>query len=165
MRLGGEKNRCAMRRRNFIRLIGGAALWPFVARAQQPGKIHRIGFLTTASGPVPGHEAFAAALAAFGYREGGNLSVERRYAAGDLKRLQALAGELVRAAVDVIVTETTPAALAAKQATARLPIVMATSGDAVGAGVVASLASSRGKRDRHQHLDQPARWQEGAAAA
>ena len=76
-----------------------------------------------------------------GYREGGNLSVERRYAAGDLKRLQALAGELVRAEVDVIVTETTPAALAAKQATARLPIVMATSGDAVGAGVVASLAS------------------------
>ena len=83
-------------------------------------------------------------MASLGYREGRNLIIERRYAAGDLERLAPLAAELVRADVDVIVTQTTPAALAAKRATASIPIVMATGGDAVRSGLVASLAQPGG---------------------
>jgi ABC-type uncharacterized transport system substrate-binding protein len=120
------------------------AVAPHSATAQQPPKTYRIGFLTTGSGPAPGHEAFAATLADLGYREGRNLVIERRYAAGDLDRLAILGADLVRANVDVIVTEATPAALAAKHVTARIPIVMATGGDAVGSGLVASLARPGG---------------------
>jgi putative tryptophan/tyrosine transport system substrate-binding protein len=97
------------------------------------------GFLTTRSGPAAVHDALAGALADLGYRETQNIVVERRYAGG-LDRLLALATELVRAKVDVIITETTPAALAAKQATNAIPIVMATGGEAVTSGLVASLA-------------------------
>ena len=78
------------------------------------------------------------------YHVGRNLVIERRYAAGDPDQLQALAGDLVRGNVDVIVTENTPAAAAAKRATGLIPIVMATGGDAVGAGLVASLARPGG---------------------
>jgi putative ABC transport system substrate-binding protein len=138
-----------MRRREFIALAGGAAaspsmLWPLAINAQQGTKFYRIGFLTTASGPAPGHEAFFAALIDLGYREGRNAVIERRYASGDLNRLPPLATDLVRADMDVVVTDTTPAALAAKYATARIPIVMATGGDAIGAGLVASLARPGG---------------------
>jgi putative ABC transport system substrate-binding protein len=132
-----------MRRREFITLLlsGAAAVWPFVALAQ---RVYRLGFLTTANGPAPGHETLEATLKGFGYREGVNLIIERRYAAGDLNLLPELAADLVRANVDVIVTQTTPASLAAKRATARIPIVMATGGDAVGSGLVASLARPGG---------------------
>jgi hypothetical protein len=113
-----------MRRREFITLIGGAAVaWPLAARAQQPGKTYQVGFLTAGSGPSPLQREFAAALAALGYQEGRNLVIERRYAAGDLDRLTDLARDLVRVNVDGIVTESTPAAVAAKQVTARTPIV------------------------------------------
>jgi putative ABC transport system substrate-binding protein len=138
-----------MRRREFVTLLAGAAaapssLWPRAARAQQPAKVYRLGFLTSGSGPAPGHEALDGTLADLGYRQGHNLVIERRYAAGDLSRLPELAADLVRANVEVIVTETTPAALAAKQATVRIPIVMATGGDAVGSGLIASLARPGG---------------------
>jgi putative ABC transport system substrate-binding protein len=83
-------------------------------------------------------------LASLGYHVGRNLEIERHYAGGDLGRLQALAGDLVRANVDVIVTDTTPSAAAAKRATARIPIVMASGGDAVGSGLVESLAHPGG---------------------
>jgi len=132
-----------MRRRDFITLLGGTVVWPFAARAQQP-KVYRVGFLTTGSGPAPGHEAFDAALADLGYQQGHNLVIERRYAAGDLNRLPGLAADLVRANVDVIVTESTPAALAAKRTTTVIPIVMATGGDPVGSGLIASLARPGG---------------------
>jgi putative ABC transport system substrate-binding protein len=126
-------------------LLGGAAAaWPLPARAQQPGRVYRVGFLTTRSGPAAVHRALEAALADFGYREGQNLVIERRYAADDLGRLPALANELVKAKVDVIVTETTPAAFAVKEATSTIPVVMATGGDAVGSGLVASLARPGG---------------------
>jgi putative ABC transport system substrate-binding protein len=134
-----------MRRREFITLVGGAAAaWPLEARAQQGTKLYRIGFLTTAPGPSADHEAFFGALTDLGYREGRNAVIERRYAGGSLDRLPPLANELVRADMNVIVTETTPAAIAAKHATALIPIVMATGGDAVGAGLVASLARPEG---------------------
>ena len=135
-----------MKRRDFIALLGGAAAaWPIAARAQESAiRKHRIGFLTTASGATAVHRVFEAALADYGYQETGNLTIERRYAVGSLERLPALAAELVTLPVDVIVTETTPAALAAKRATTTIPIVMATSGDAVRSGLVASLARPGG---------------------
>jgi putative ABC transport system substrate-binding protein len=139
-----------MRRRDV--LIGGLAIGsatmdavaPRAAIAQQPARIYRLGFLCTTSGPPPGYEAFEAALTGLGYRERQNLVIERRYAALDLDRLAELAADLVRANVDVIVTQSTPAALAAKRATNKIPIVMATSGDAVGSGVVESLSRPGG---------------------
>jgi len=106
--------------------------------------MYRLGFLTTSSSPATAHAALTRSLADLGYHEGRNLVVERRYAAGELGRLPLLAADLVHANVDVIVTEATPAALAAKQATVRIPIVMATGGDAVGSGLVATLARPGG---------------------
>ena len=114
------------------------------ASAQQLARVYRIGFLSTSSGTRPGQEKFEATLADLGYQEGRNLVIERRYAGGDLTRLPDLAADLVGADVDVIVTVTTPAALAAKQATARIPIIITNAGDAVGAGLVASLARPGG---------------------
>ena len=114
------------------------------ANAQRPTRMYRLGFLTTASGPADRHRVLESVLADLGYRESDNLVIERRYAAGHLDRLPALAADLVSANVDVIVTETTPAAVAAKRATARIPIVMATSGDAIGSGLVVSLARPGG---------------------
>jgi putative ABC transport system substrate-binding protein len=129
-----------LRRRDFITLLrGAAAAWPLAARAQQSTRVCRLGFLTPTSGPTPNHKALDDALTGLGYREGRNLVIERRYSAGN-DRLNVLAADLVRANVDVIVTETTPAAVAAKNATTTIPIVMATAGDPVSTGLVASLA-------------------------
>jgi putative ABC transport system substrate-binding protein len=114
------------------------------AFVQKSSKAYRVGILSAGADLPPGHEAFDATLANLGYQEGRNLMIERRYAAGDLNRLPALAADLVRTNVDVIVTVMTPAAVAAKQATATIPIVMATGGDPVGSGLVASLARPGG---------------------
>jgi putative ABC transport system substrate-binding protein len=137
-----------MRRREFMILVGGEAaasvISPSPGCAQQTGKVYHVGFLSNGSGPGPGHEAFESSLASLGYHVGRNVVIERHYAAGDLGRLQALAADLVRANVDVIVTDTTPSTAAAKRATARIPIVMASGGDAVGAGLVESLAHPGG---------------------
>jgi putative tryptophan/tyrosine transport system substrate-binding protein len=132
-----------MRRRDFITLLGGAGAWPWAARAQQAARVYRLGLLSPASGPSFTHKALDDALTRLGYQEGRNLVIERRYSAGN-DRLTVLAADLVRADVDVIVTETTPAAIAAKNATATIPIVMATAGDPVQTGLVASLARPRG---------------------
>jgi len=110
------------------------------AEAQQPGKVHRIGYISGRSGPGPLDDVFKTALRELGYVEGQNISIEYRWAEEKLERLPTLVDELVQLKVDVIVTETTPAAQAAKKATTKIPIVMALSGDAVGAGLVASLA-------------------------
>jgi putative ABC transport system substrate-binding protein len=112
----------------------------FSVWAQQPGKVHRTGYLSGRSGAGPLDEAFKTALGELGYVEGKNLTFAYRWAEEKLDRLPALAAELVQLKVDVIVTETTPAARAAKKATTAIPIVMVLSGDAVGVGLVASLA-------------------------
>lgn len=109
-------------------------------QAQQPGKLYRIGYISGRSGAGPLDDVLKTALGELGYVEGQNLSITYLWAGEKLDRLPALAVELVRFKVDVIVTETTPAAQAAKKATAAIPIVMALSADAVGAGLVASLA-------------------------
>src|SRR4026209_1939305 len=120
-----------MRRREFIGLVGGAAIgWPVAANAQQAAKIPRIGYLgidlTTAAHLL---EAFRQGLRDLGYGEGRNVVIENRDAEGKLERLPALAAELVALKVDVIVAPNTPVALAAKEVTSTAPIVFAVAAD------------------------------------
>jgi putative tryptophan/tyrosine transport system substrate-binding protein len=137
-----------MRRREFITLIGGAAAaWPFATRAQKlSAKVFRIGFLgTPTADSLPKRpEAFRAALGDLGYQEGRDFVIEYRWADGNYDRLPALLADLIRLRVDVIVTHGTPAALAAKQATTTMPIVVAGVADALGSGIVSSLARPDG---------------------
>jgi len=132
-----------MRRRAFITLVGSAAAaWPLVARAQQAGKVHRIGFLgsATAAGSAKAVESLRAGLREFGYVEGTNIGVEFRWAEGIYDRLPHLVAELIATNVDVLITHGTPGTRVAKQATTTIPIVMAISGDAIATGLVSSLA-------------------------
>jgi putative tryptophan/tyrosine transport system substrate-binding protein len=129
-------------RRKFITLLAGvAAVRPLAASAQPAGKVARIGFLgaTFASSWASRIEALRAGLRDFGYLEGRNLAFEFRWADEQYDRLPALAAELVRLKVDVILTYGTPGTLAAKRATANIPIVFLYSGEAIAAGLVASL--------------------------
>src|SRR4029077_11077782 len=118
----------------------------FSAEAQQPGKIFRIGYLdpSNASGNATLLKAFHRELTKLGWVEGKNITIEYRFAEQKLERLSELAADLVRLKVDLIVTQGTPVALAAKSATTTIPIVMASGGDPVGAGLVASLARPGG---------------------
>jgi ABC-type uncharacterized transport system substrate-binding protein len=132
-----------MRRREFIALVGGVAVaWARMANAQQAGRIYRIGMLETISPALntANYDAFHQTLRQLGYIEGQNLVIEYRSADGRSERFPALAAELVGLRVDVIVTRGTPAALAAKQATVTIPVVMAAIGEPLGVGVVDSLA-------------------------
>jgi putative tryptophan/tyrosine transport system substrate-binding protein len=135
-----------MRRREFIAGLGGAALWPLAARAQQPAKNYRIGILETVSlsSNTKNIDALRRGLRESGYVENQNYVLEYRSADGDAGRFPALAEELVRLRADLIVTRGTPAALAAKNATESIPIVMAAIGEPLGMGVVASLARPGG---------------------
>ena len=134
-----------MRRREFITLLGGAAaVWPLAARTQ-PAKMGRIGalVLTDADAKSLGR-GLREGLRELGYAEGQNFAFEVRSADGNADRLPELAAELVRLPVDVIVATFTPCALAAKQATTTIPIVMAAVADPIGAGLVQSLARPGG---------------------
>lgn len=133
-----------MRRREFIKAFAGSAatVWPLTARAQQPAKVTTVGIL--ASQLLPPVRRFALRMHELGYTEGQNLRIEYRFAEGHDDHYPALASELAELPVDLIVTSGTPAALAAKRATRIIPIVMATIGEAVGTGVVPSLAHPGG---------------------
>jgi len=128
-----------MRRREFIRLLGGdAAAWPLAARAQQAGKMVSVGILAIEA--LPPIDTFRQALNGLGYVEGGNVRFEHRYAQARNDLFPELADDLVGRKVDVILTWGTEAALAAKRATTTIPIVMGAIGDPIGSGVVSSLA-------------------------
>jgi putative tryptophan/tyrosine transport system substrate-binding protein len=132
-----------MRRREFIFALGGAAAWPLGARAQQQtGKIWRMGFI------AHGHEGFYDALfeglREYGYEEGRNLIVERRYARGQAERFKEFAAEMVGLKVDIIIVVTTPAALAVMNATKTIPIVHPNAIDPLNTGLIASLAHPGG---------------------
>jgi putative tryptophan/tyrosine transport system substrate-binding protein len=135
-----------VKRREFITLLGGAAAWPLVARAQQTAKIARIGLLglTSASALAPYIEAIQAGLRDLGYVEGKNLVIESRFGEDKYDRLPDLAAELVRLNVDVLVTFAAPGTRAARSATSTIPIVMAVTADAVATGLIASLAHPGG---------------------
>jgi len=129
-----------IRRREFIGLLGGAAaVRPLAAHAQQP-KMPTVGALVIGNiNPEQFWREFRQGLRDLGYVEGQNIRFEFRSAEGHLDRLPELAAELVRLKVDIIVTWFTPTAVAAKQATHEIPIVMAETGDPIGTGLVASL--------------------------
>ena len=136
-----------MRRRELITLLGGAVAWPLAARAQQPAKAARIGYLAFRS-PISADEAFLKGLAELGWIEGQNIVIERRFAAGDTEQLKGAAAELVRLKVDVIVAAASAPTKVAKEATASIPIVFANAGDPVGQGFVQSLPRRQPHRDR-----------------
>ena len=134
-----------MRRREFISLLGGAALaWPLAARAQQPAKLPTIGFLgADASSFSAWTAAFVARLRELGWIDGRTIAIEYRWSEGRPERYAEIAAEFVRLKVDVIVTVGS-AVPTVKQATAVIPIVFAIAADPVGSGMVASLAKPGG---------------------
>jgi putative ABC transport system substrate-binding protein len=135
-----------MKRRDFITLLCGAAAWPLAARAQQASKLPTIGFLgeSTPSGQRQWVAAFVQRLGELGWVEGRNVAIEYRWAEGRNERFAELSAEIVRRKVDVIVTQGTPAVLAAKQATTVIPIIFPIAGNPVANGLVASLARPGG---------------------
>jgi putative ABC transport system substrate-binding protein len=135
-----------LRRREFISLLTGAAAWPLAATAQQAGKLPTIGILglASAAAAAPYVNAVRVGLHDLGYVEGQNLIVEYRFGDGNYDRLPNLAAQLVHLNVDVLVTFAAPGTQAAKSATSTIPIVMAVTTDAVGTGLIASLARPGG---------------------
>jgi putative tryptophan/tyrosine transport system substrate-binding protein len=132
-----------VKRREFITLLGGAAAWPLATRAQQGQKIRRIGFL--ANDPTiptePAGKAFLDGLREHGFVEGENIAIERRFTQGEITRSSELAADLVRLDVSLIVASGTNNAVAVKDATRTIPIVMVNVFDPVGLGIVNSIGS------------------------
>src|SRR4030095_15656400 len=135
-----------MDRRKFLISIAGASVLAIslAARAQRESKVRRIGYLSLRAGPGPLDEEFIGAMRELGRIEGQNLTIEYRWAADKEERLPALAAELVRLDVEVIVTSATPAISAAKRATSTIPIVMQSAADPIGSGFVTNLARPGG---------------------
>jgi putative ABC transport system substrate-binding protein len=133
-----------VKRREFITLIGAAAAWPLAARAQQFGKMSRVGVLVSLSAPHPFTEAFRSGMRDLGYIEDRNIAIEWRYADAQFSRAVELAAELVRLQVDVIAAYHTPAVKAAMNATRTIPSVMSPAGAPLEMGLVESLAHPGG---------------------
>jgi len=133
----------AMRRREFLSLVGSVTVWPLGVRAQI-SRTAVIGVLSPESSSVGDVEGLREGLRELGYVEERNIKYEYRWAAGDFSRLPEMANELVAMKVDVLVTYVTQASLVAKKATSSIPIVMVGVGDPVGVGLIASLAHPGG---------------------
>ena len=138
-----------MNRREFITLLGGAAVaWPLAARAQQGERMRHIGVLTAGAADDPvlqeRNAAFLQALQQLGWTVGRNLRIDYRWPGGDAERIRKDAAELVALAPDVILSSATPTVAALQQATRTVPIVFVQVGDPVGAGFVENLARPGG---------------------
>jgi ABC-type uncharacterized transport system substrate-binding protein len=130
---------------SVVVLLVAALAAPLAAEAQSGPKVARIGVLALSTAPsTPNAEAFRQGLREVGYVEGRNIVIEYRYAGEQYERLEALARELVQLRVDVIVSHGIPRPLAARKATATIPIVMTSAGDPMAAGLVSSLAQPGG---------------------
>ena len=130
-------------RREFITLLGGAAAWPLAARAQQGGRVRRIGVLMGPAEDDPWAKtmvsAFMQALADLGWTEGRNVRMDLRWAGADTNRIRAVAQELVGLQPDIILTGGTPATAALQRETRTIPIVFASVGDPVASSIVTRL--------------------------
>jgi len=134
-----------IRRRKFLATLGGAAAWPLATHAQQPiGKIRRLGVLLPGLRESLFGKAMRDRLRELGYTDGRDTILETRWAEGKPERLTELAAELAGLKLDAIVAFSTPAAIAARNATATIPVIFLYVGDPVGAGVVPSLARPGG---------------------
>jgi putative tryptophan/tyrosine transport system substrate-binding protein len=135
-----------VKRRAFVAGMAAVVVAPLAAEVQKAGRVYRIGMLEVVPLAANGTNlaAFRQGLKELGYVEGQTVVIDYRSADGQAERFPDLARELVRLKVDVIVTRGTPAALAAKHVTATIPIVMASSGDPVGTGIITSVASPGG---------------------
>jgi putative ABC transport system substrate-binding protein len=137
-----------MQRREIITLFGGAAAtWPLALHAQRPaGRVYRVGYLSLASRErTPQYiDAFEDGLRRLGYRVGADVAIEYRFANGEMDQLPALAAELVRRGVDIIIAGSNPSTVASMTATTTIPIIMVSGVDPVGTGLVASLARPGG---------------------
>jgi ABC-type uncharacterized transport system substrate-binding protein len=137
-----------MIRREFITLLGGAAAWPLVARAQQPEQMRRIGVLVGFAKSDPESPArfaaFRQGLERLGWKDGHNVRVEYRWGAGDPTRMRAHAKELIGTTPDVLVAESTPATAALQAETRITPIIFLQAGNPVGSGFVTSFARPGG---------------------
>src|SRR2546427_6606856 len=129
---------------SIVTLILSLLAVPLAAAAQPPGKVYWIGYLAPTPPPAHQWDALLDGLRERGYSEGQNLVFERRFSEGHTERFPAFATEMVQLKVDCIIAITTPAALAVKNATTTVPIVMTTAIDPVGSGLVASLARPGG---------------------
>jgi putative ABC transport system substrate-binding protein len=134
----------SMQRREFITLLSGAAAtWPLAARAQQDGRVRRVGVLSSGDENDPVVKAIVSALtqalAELGWTDGRNVRMDLRWGGGDVNRIQALAQELVGLQPDIIVTGGTPGAAALQRETRTIPIVFGNVGDPVASGLVARL--------------------------
>jgi ABC-type uncharacterized transport system substrate-binding protein len=148
-----------MRRREFISLLGGAAVWPHAARAQQATGVRRVAFLHPYAENDPEVLArviaFREGLDALGWTENRNIRIEHRYTGGELGRIRAYATELVRSAPDLIVGSGTPITAALTKATGTIPIVFNVVNDPVGQGFVASLSRPGGNITGFTFIDFP----------
>ena len=135
-----------MKRREFISLVTGVTVWGYAARGQQAASVRRIGLLSPFSptDTLLWNKALVRGLRDAGWIDGRNVTIEYRYAEGKGERLPELATDLIRQKVDIIVTTVTVDTLAAKNATAEIPIVMVAVGDPVAIGIVKSLARPGG---------------------
>jgi putative ABC transport system substrate-binding protein len=133
-----------LKRRNFIALLGGAAAWPLAVRAQQPGKIWRIGYLSPAAGRNPVDEAFEEALQQLGWTKDQSIRIEYRYTGGRQDAVIPLVTDIMNLGLDVLLTWGPPLSLAAKRATIQIPLVFLITFDPIDIGLVSNLAHPGG---------------------
>src|SRR5262249_4814210 len=137
-----------LRRRDFITLLGGGAMWPLRARSQQPEHIRRIGVLMASSENNPQYQTymtvFRDAFQKLGWAEGRNIQIDYRWAAFDAKLMERFSKELLALRPEVILSNNTPTTAALLQQTRTIPIVFATVADPIGSGFVTGLSQPGG---------------------